>query len=78
MSLQESKSITQQSIGFSYSFSIEKEVRKQGADLKYTDKIILRSDFSGHAATEEEAIVGLNKSRKLVLSEIDAAEIGKQ
>lgn len=63
--MSETKSITQKAIGFSFSVSIEREVRN-ATSAKYPDKTIIKASLGGHAETMDDATEHLKKATELV------------
>lgn len=71
--MNEQQTVTQQAIGFSYSVTIEKELRTNTA-AKYPDKTVLKATLSGHADTHDMAAVGLRDASKTVKKQISELE----
>lgn len=64
----ETETITQKTIGYSWSISVEKEHREE-TGAKYPDKTVTKASFSGHTDTYEEAVKEVNEAKKELRSD---------
>lgn len=73
----ELKAITQKTIGFGFSVSIERELRTE-TSAKYPDKTVVKASLSGHSETYEEASSMLGEATKAVKEKIEQLEKGEK
>lgn len=64
--MSELSKVEQRSVGYYWSFKIEREVRKLGADAKYSDKDLITASLGGNEETYDKAVSKLIKAKVIV------------
>lgn len=65
----EIQDITQKTVGYSFSISIEQEKRVESG-TKYPDKTVTKASLGGHAETYDEAVASLKKAAEAVKEQL--------
>lgn len=73
--MSEKQEVTTKTIGFSFSVSIEQEVRID-TGAKYPDKTVVKAALSGHADSYDEAVANLKTASQAVKEQIK--ELGEK
>ncbi len=61
--MSEKTEIISKSVGFSWKYSVESEVRKAGADSKYSDKDMISVSVGGNCDSFDEMFTQLNEAK---------------
>ena len=68
------KTVTEQTIGFSFHVTIERESRTE-TGAKYPDKTVVKASLGGHADTLDEAKARLKDAVKMVREQLKEMKV---
>lgn len=73
--MSEEQSVTHKTVGFSFSVSIEREIRDKTKEVKYPDKTIVKASLGGHTTTLEGAKEALKTATELVRKQTEEVKV---